>query len=179
MPSPTYVALAKTVLTGSQASITFSSIPSTYTDLILVVSSRQQDSGSYFEQFYLEFNGSATAVYSQTMVRGNSSVAGSNQNSTQAYFNYLYQTGPSNTANTFGSVEIYIPNYTGSTNKVMSSTSVVENNSTTAGESWIAGAAQLWRNTSAINQIKLTASGGGAGNFTSGSRFDLYGIKNS
>lgn len=179
MPTPTYVALAKTVLSSAQASVTFASIPSTYTDLVLVVSSRQQDAGTFYEQFYLEFNGSATAVYSQTMVRGNSSVTGSNRNSAQAYFNYLYQTGPSNTASTFGSVEIYIPNYTGSANKVMSSTSVVENNSATAGESWIAGAAQLWGNTSAINQIKLTASGGGAGNFVSGSRFDLYGIKNS
>lgn len=177
MPTPTYVALAKTVLTGSQASVTFSSIPSTYTDLVLFVSARQ-DTSSYYEQIYLEFNGSSTAVYSQTMVRANSATPASNRNSGQAYFNYLYEPGPSATSNTFSNVEIYIPNYAGSTNKIMSSTSVSENNSSTDSQWWLDGAAHLWGNTAAINQIKLTASGA-PGNFVSGSRFDLYGIKNS
>jgi hypothetical protein len=80
------------------------------------------------------------------------------------------------TANTFGNGELYIPNYAVSANKVMSATSVAENNSTTDGQTRIAADAGLWANTAAITSVTFIPS---SGSIDAGSRFDLYGIKSS
>jgi hypothetical protein len=76
------------------------------------------------------------------------------------------------TASTFGNIEYYIPNYTGSTYKSISMDSVAENNTTTAYAILEAG---LWSDTSAINRINLTSEN--AANFVQHSTFHLYGIK--
>lgn len=177
MPSPTYVAIAKTVLTGTQSIITFSSIPSTYTDLLLKISARTNTASPIFETIFLELNGVATATYSQTMIRGNSSTAASNTNSGQTRWNYLYTSSSGATSNTFSNVEIYFPSYTSSLNKIVSSNSVSENNSSSADQASINSVSHLWSNTNVINQIKLTRSS--TGDFIAGSRFDLYGISKS
>ena len=173
MPTPTYVALAKTVLTGTQASITFSPIPSTYTDLLILVSARSDRSSQAIDPIKIRFNG-ATADTNLTsrQVYASGTSAGSQSN---AYANTGYATGSATTSNTFASIEIYIPNYAGNTNKPISSTSANENNSATTYE--IDGIAGLWSSTNAITEIILLPNTGP--NFVSGSRFDLYGIKNS
>jgi hypothetical protein len=72
MPTPTYVAIAKTVLSSNQAEITFSSIPSTYTDLVVLVSARSASGGSTSDNVALRLNGSTT-TYSYTFLSGNGS----------------------------------------------------------------------------------------------------------
>lgn len=183
MPSPTYVAIAKTVLTGSQASVTFSSIPSTYTDLLVVFSVRGDATyeANNGDAMAMRINGSSTAQYSVTYVTGQGSATSSGRRTTGNADSFIRVYGGANydsaTANTFSSGEIYIPNYTGSTNKPISTSSVFENNSATVNA--IYAQAQLWGNTSAITSLEFTYTFNASSRFVSGSRFDLYGIKNS
>jgi hypothetical protein len=173
MPTPTYVAIAKTVLTGSQADVTFSSIPSTYTDLLLTVSSRG-DRAVASETISIQFNGDTATNYSLTDIASYGSTVSSSRTTSAVKIYNLYTVGANGTSNTFGSFEVYIPNYTASTNKPVSvSLADIYNDTATMINSGLAG---LWRNSSAINSIKLFPF---SGNFVSGSRFDLYGIKNS
>lgn len=85
----------------------------------------------------------------------------------------FYISSSSDTANTFGSSEIYIPSYAVSQNKPLSGFSVRESN---AAAPWIAVVADLWRNTATVSSILLTSRGT---SFATGSSFYLYGIKNS
>lgn len=173
MPT-TYQLIASNTLGSSAASVTFSSIPNTYTDLVLKWSARTDASGSQYDSIYLKFNGNS-ANYSRVTLRGNGAAAASQIASNQTEANILISaSAPTGTANTFSNVELYIPNYAGSTNKPFSSFSAQENNTTTA---FIFANANLWSNTSAITSIALTPEIGP--NFVSGSSFFLYGIKKS
>lgn len=167
MPAPTYVAIAKTVLTGSQATIEFTSIVSTYTDLVVKISSRNTASNNYYE---VRFN-SLTTNLSGTYIQSNSSTVVSGR-----FQPYGRMNDSTTTANTFDSGEFYIPNYAGSTNKVISLDSASENNSAAANAALMTPMAGLWSSTAAITSIQIVPSGG---NFASGTRVDLYGIKNS
>ena len=173
----TYTLISSNTLSSSAASVTFSSIPSTYTDLVLRISARMSNGGATDSVLDLEFNSSTAANYSNTNLRGDGSTAASNRYTTTTAFPYLRFTysmnGSATTASTFNNGEIYIPNYAGSTNKVASNFSVLENNATAAGLNAGAG---LWQITSAITQIKISTS---SDTYASGSSFYLYGIKNS
>lgn len=160
----------QTVGSGGAASVTFSSIPQTFTDLKLVVSARSSASGNY-ASIRVSFNGTAyTSNFSAKGLYGNGSSAAS-ENWTQSDF--LWATGSSATASTFASNEIYIPNYTSSNNKSMSVDMVTENNATTALAYLLAG---LWSNSAAITSITLTSASGTLAEF---SEFTLYGISSS
>ncbi len=174
MASSRYL-ISSTTLGSSTASVTFSGIPSTYTDLCIKISARTDESGATESQILVEYNGSATAVYSNTRLRGSGSAAASLRNSNEAYIRIPDGTpGPSATSNTFSNGEIYIPSYTVSQYKPASLVSMAENNATAA---YMDAEAGLWQNTSAISSIKLSPNAGV--NFVSGSSFYLYGLKNS
>lgn len=177
----TYTLISSNVLTSSAASVTFSSIPATYTDLVLRISARAENAGANGLNIDLRFNGDTASNYSYVVLRGNSSVANSGAIGNQ---NYLRLQAAANTdlstSNTFSNWETYIPSYAVSQNKPISSYWVQENNSSTASESFIIAQAGLWRNTAAITSIaiaNLTESP--AKNFLSGSSFYLYGISNA
>ena len=174
MPN-TYTLISSNVLSSSAASVTFSAIPSTYTDLVILYSART-DLSSSGDAVNIKFNGSSVAEYSYTTIRGNGSTATSFRSSsdTRLTITNAGADGATATANTFGSVEIYIPSYTASQNKPSSVFAVQENNATGA---FINPIANLWSNTSAITSIAFTSDN--AANFVSGSSFYLYGIKNS
>lgn len=174
----TYTQIGNTVTVGSggTASITFSSIPSTFTDLCLKISARTNRSdGVGFDNISLQFNGSATGYSMRLIYATGTSALSVNSSSTASTFQY----GTSNaaTANTFGNSEVYIPNYAGSTNKSFSSDSVTENNSNASNATIVGLSASLWSNTEAINSIGLTL---GAGlSFNQYTTASLYGINNS
>ena len=111
----TYTLISSNTLSSSAASITFSSIPATYTDLVLrwsVNTSSLQDGGIYF-------NGTlGTTNYSRTFLAGNGATASSSRNSNREIIDLDYLA--SATANTFASGEMYLPNYAGSANKPLS-----------------------------------------------------------
>lgn len=163
----TYTLIDKTTLGSNQSSITISSIPSTYTDLQVLVSLRASVDG---EGIYLQFNGSSSG-YTHKMLTGSGSSA-SSQTPGQTDKGALgYST--TTTSNTFGNLGIYVPNYTSSNYKSWSSDGVQEANATAAYMNMVAG---LWSNTAAINSITFLM---GTGTIQSGSSFYLYGIKNS
>lgn len=167
----TYEAIATvTVGAGGASNITFSSIPATYTDLVLKVSIRSdRTSASNVDDVKIAFNGVSTNQ-SARILQGN----GSSASSATDTLIYGYCTNNSATANTFGNQEFYIPNYAGSNNKSISGDSVAETNGTTV---WMDLMAGLWSSSSAINQITLTPYTGP--NFMQYSTATLYGIKNS
>lgn len=166
----TYIPIAKTVLTGTQATVTFSGIPATYTDLLLVMSARSDYAGGYGDIVKIRYNnsGADTNLTSRRIQGYNAAVT----SGSSAFLYFGIMSTSLGTSNTFASAEVYIPNYTGSTNKPASSTSVMEQNDTT--NYFLQAHAGLWSDTTAINRIDLISNTGS--NFVSGSRFDLYGI---
>lgn len=156
--------IADSLVESPVTSVTFSSIPSGYTDLILKVSARNTSSGDWF---HLNFNNS-TANFSGRQLFGTGSGAFSytKTDGTEAFVN----NNGSTTANTFSNSELYIPNYAGSNNKSFSIDSVTENNGTTAYLVLYAG---LWSNTAAITSITLIAN---SNSLAANSTFTLYGV---
>lgn len=171
----TYQAIASvTVGSGGAGSIDFTSIPSTFTDLVLKVSARTSGStANGWQSGALTFNGS-TSGYSGILLAGRGDLAPVSITSATSSIEFaFYSNDASSTASTFANNEIYIPNYAGSTNKSISSDIAEENNAARALAGLCAG---LWSNSAAINQITLTSNNG---NFAQYSTAYLYGIKNS
>lgn len=159
-----------TASAGSASSIAFTSIPQTYTDLKLVLSGRSTVAENAVSG---AFNGS-TANFSNLILYGSGSGAVSNRPGGGTGNNtVMYQNFSTDTASVFANSELYIANYTGSTNKSFYSNSALENNATTSYQLFLAG---LWSQTAAITSITLTIA---AGNFAQYSSASLYGIKNS
>lgn len=159
-----------TVGSGGASSIDFTSIPSTYKDVVVKLSSRTASGGA--SDVLIQFNTDSTSGnYSERQIQGaGSGTPGSGTGNQQS----ATSSGSTDTASTFANSEIYVPNYAGSTAKSYSVDSVTENNATTAYATLRAG---LWTGTAAINAIKLTHNGGAS--FAQYSSATLYGIKNS
>jgi hypothetical protein len=175
MPA-TYVNIASQTLGSNTATVTFSSIPGTYTDLVIKASIRGNDA-SQREYMLTRFNSDTGTNYSNTRLNINSTTDGgqSVRQSNQTSITFFYSgDGNGATANTFGNAEVYIPSYTVSQNKPMFHHGTEEQNQT---QSFMAIQAGLWRNTSAITSITITPVVGTS--FLTGSSFYLYGIKNS
>jgi len=164
--------IGKTTLGSAASSITFSSIPATYTDLILVCSLRSNYTAGNDDYALLQFNGeTATTNYSFRTLQKDGGSVGSASVTGVASVAYLRVCSANHTASTFASNEVYIPNYAGSTNKSVSTTGAAENN----GTAQIMGAyAGLWANTAAINEVRIVVGAGT--NFVADSSAFLYGI---
>jgi hypothetical protein len=151
-------------LTSGQGSIVFSGIPQDFTDLYVSVSARCTGTGNTLNVTFNE----NTSGYSNQTLQGNGGSGSSFANFTR----YAALIGMANeTSNTFGSSNIYIPNYTGSSNKSYSTDGASENNATQAYQAIIAG---LWNNSSPITSIAFIPLDG---TFVAGSSISLYGIK--
>lgn len=160
----TYEAIATQTLGSAAASVTFSSIPSTYTDLRLVVAATSS-SGSNIDA-YVRFNSDSGTNYSATYLYGNGTSAGSGRTS-NATLIYLTQATAISSTQTNRLVDVM--NYSNATTY---KTMLMRENDTANATGTLVG---LWRSTSAINQIVIT----GSANFATGSVFSLYGIKNA
>jgi hypothetical protein len=170
----TYTLIASsTVGSGGAANIEFTSIPATYTDLVVYLSSRTTAS-DILGAVIMQFNDTTTS-YSSREIDGTGSSAASYSRSTLDNGLYCGSNGGNTaTSNTFGNMSIYIPNYTSANYKSVSIDAVQENNATEAHQTLLAG---LWSNTSAITKIKLYGYSGV--NFMQYSTAYLYGISNS
>ena len=159
-----------TVGSGGASSIEFTSIPATYTDLLVKGSIRLDTTAQAqgWQDMTLQFN-SSTSTYTGKRLVGTGSTTASASDEL-----YYFATNNNATANTFNNFEIYIPNYTNSTQKSLSSDSVTENNGTAALTLLGAG---LWNGTSASTSIKLLSPS--SYNLLQYSTAYLYGIKNS
>jgi len=166
----TYEAIASTTLTSSQATVTFSSIPSTYTDLVFITSMLQDGSATDTNAF-IQLNSSTSSVYSRTGLRGNGSTATSFRSLNDDCLVLSVDSDASNWAlSTF-----HFMNYS---NTTTFKTVITRQNKASA---LVDAIVYLWRDTSAINAISITASdnrgSGVADKFVAGSTFSLYGIK--
>lgn len=174
MPANTYTLIEKITVGAAGASeITFTSIPQTYTDLVIKSSIRSSLSANQ-DEILLKFNGSTTSYsYRQLYggAAGGSIVTGSGAGGPSPIFSGVIP-ATNNTASTFGSNEMYIPNYAGSNYKSVSIDSVSENNASTYFQ--LNFFASLWSNTSAITSVTLYSTYGA--NFAQYSTFYLYGI---
>jgi hypothetical protein len=171
MPA-TYTLISSNVLTSSAASVTFSAIPATYTDLVVRCSVRTDNSSSD-DSLKINYNNDSTSLYSTVFIRGDGASINTAV-STVAYINARIVDAATATSNTFASTEIYIPSYTASQSKPTSVFFAQEDNSTTA---YIGAVAGLYRSNTAISRIDFSLVSGP--NFVSGSSFYLYGISNA
>lgn len=157
----TYEAITTQTLGSNQSTITLSSIPQTYTDLIIVANGASTSGGAMFAKF----NGDTGSNYSCSYFYGDgSSVAGGrNLNQNGGIF------GSRNGIGTQGGGVMQINNYSNtSTYKVMFSRQFGHNQVV-----WFSTG--RWANTAAITSISFTDESGGQ--FTTGFTITLYGIK--
>jgi hypothetical protein len=168
----TYTLIASsTAGSGGVASITFSSIPATYTDILVKLSARCTT--GTIRNLYLNLNSDTGSNYPFRILYGNGASAASTNSTSEGFSDTAwvgYLGGSTTTASTFGNVEIYIPNYTVSAYKSISSDSVYENNGSTAYSSMHAA---IWNSTSAITSLTLKANSGNLAEFSTAY---LYGI---
>lgn len=155
-----------TVGAGGAGTMSFSNIPQSGTDLLLLVSARSTNNLAGLT-YYARLNGSAANAYVHRSLIGN----GTNPSSDTATNTYIYmgninQAG--NTANTFNSTALYISNYTSSNQKSMSLDTVTENNATQAFQHIHA---LLWQNTAAITSIDVSEFNN---SFAQGTTASLY-----
>ena len=167
----------KTATADGTSSITFSSIPQTYTDLKLVWTGRNSRNVYVACYTLVQFNGSTSNYTYKTLQAVGTGVASQDQTGTGVSTGFAigFTSNDNNTANTFGSNELYIPNYTSSNYKSVSGDGVSEDNSATTGLLMTAG---LWSDTAAITSITLTPSVGTTFDWINNSTFYLYGISN-
>ena len=163
--------------TSTSSSVTFSSIPQTYTDLKLVISARDSSTGANWSRIKFAFNGtSSTTNWSGKELYGTGSGSASTYNyGTSDSAAGGFATTADATSNTFGNTEIYIPNYTSANKKSVSTDGVSENNATTA---YAVLNANLISTSNPITDIQIIAVYG-SGLYQIHSTFYLYGIKNS
>jgi hypothetical protein len=160
---------SKTLATAA-ASIEFTSIPQTYTDLVVLISSRAADTGSNGRRdLRVTINGLSTG-YTGRELRGFDSAAVGSTTSSSTYWDMMRMPDNTATASTFGSAILYFPNYFTTGAKSVSMDSVSENNSSTSYYLSIAGGLQS--NTSAITSVAF-ANGT---TMAIGTTASLYGI---
>ena len=168
-----------TVGAGGAANITFNSIPNTYTDLLLKVSSRDDRSGQPNGDLAVQIGLSGTintgSIYSQRRLYGASTFSGSDSTSAATSASVGMSDSATATASTFSNNELYFPNYAGSTNKSFSVDGVSENNASSG--SWQVFNAGLAATTNAITDIRLTSFFGTG--FVQYTTAYLYGISNA
>ena len=164
----TYEPIATTTLGSAASSITFSSIPSTYTDLRLVlVGKASAVANPYQMQFNSDTSGSSTN-YSTTQLYGNGSSVASNRYTSTSQINIGDDlSGQSNTIPSATFVDIF--SYAGSTYKTILCNAVQDKN----GSGTVFCNVGLWRSTAAITTITLTDVGT---TFATGTTATLYGI---
>lgn len=170
----TFSLIASNTLTALAADFTFSSIPQTYTDLVLRANIRDNNNGVAQSYLAIQFNGSSSTVYSRTVLRNNNgntaiSTRANNQTSIESY---PTGSGSTATANAFSPFEMYIPNYTSTSNIPFSYVGIAESNVGAVIEAQGINAG-LWLGNAAITSIYIDAET----NFVAGCSFYLYGIK--
>ena len=154
-----------TVGAGGAASIEFTGIPGTATDLLVVLSLRNIGFGS---AYYGRFNGDAGNNYVQRRLYGTgSSVASQSFTSTELI---VFQNEDNDTANTFSSSSLYISNYANTGAKSASLDVVTENNASNAEQGMYAIS---YTGTAAITSLTFLAS---SGNLAQYSTVSLYTI---
>jgi len=161
--SNTYDSIQSITLTTGSSDVTFSSIPQTYTDLV-IVSANAVAPGGY--AYTVRVNSDTGNNYSTTRLIGNGTSATSDRGNNQ---NWIYAGSVKSSTDPIGNLIINLMNYSNTTTY---KTILVRTNNDNANTALSAG---LWRNTAAITSVSIGAEF--STNFVVGSTFTLYGIK--
>jgi hypothetical protein len=154
----TYEYIAKTTLSSAQSTITLSSIPSTYTDLVLIIRGGLTSAGSV----QIQYNGDTGSNYSNTAMWGYGSGQGSSRN---------LNATKGELGGSWSSTTVFVHNIQNYSNTTTYKTSLGRYSDAT---DTVGASVVLWRSTAAINQIVLTNNGT---TYVSGTNVTLYGIK--
>ena len=164
----TYVALASTTLTTTTASVTFSSISSAYTDLVIVVTGQGVYTSTDFLDVGMQYNGDTGSNYSTTRIRGYASEVNGARNSSETSIRAAFIHGLVTASAVHSSMSINIFNYSNTTTY---KTMVSRSGYPTAVSANIG----LWNSTSAITSVLLKNNDSASG-FHTGTTFQLFGI---
>jgi len=165
MPN-TYTELLKTTLGTATNSVTISSIPSGYTDLVLVINA----GSSAGADANFRLNGDSGSNYSRTSITGNGSAAGSSRTSNAIIGRLNFNGYPFGAA---GDTTI-IAHFMNYANTTTYKTVISRANQASLGTDAVVN---LWRSTAAINSIEILSTA--AATYVAGSTFSLYGIANA
>lgn len=170
MPT-TYEPIATTTLGSSSVGVTFSSIPSTYTDFRVIISGTSSGTSTKYITFNNETLAGAQTTYSDTYLYGNGSSALSNRDTNSNSILFLSKNVGISSTSPFISV-IDVMSYS---NTSISKTCLISNSNAAGGS--VERIVALWRNTTAINAISFLNTAGSGHQWNTGSTFTLYGIK--
>jgi len=160
-----------TVGSGGASSVTFSSIPSTWTHLQIRAMARSTESGSTNTNAFFQFNGDTGSNYSEHQLAGDGSSASASAGTSQVWAYTGLTTGNSSSANMYGAFIVDVLDYAnGNKNKTIKTLSGNDQN----GSGYVLLRSGAWYSTSAISSIVITPGGGSWQQYT---QFALYGIK--
>jgi len=162
----TYEPIATTTLSSASPTVTFSSISSSYTDLVLVA----QLTTAAATNMRIRFNGNSGSNYGSTHMGGNGGTTYGTPEATNTAGLIDYGGGYPNGG--ASSVSTYVINLNNYSNTTTWKTWLNRASNAGTGTEITAG---VWRQTSAINEVQIRTSSGG--NMSVGSIFTLYGIK--
>jgi hypothetical protein len=171
----TYEPIATQTLSSAAASVTFSSISGTYTDLVIICSIQSTSAANTDSRYWLRFNNDSATNYSTTYLVGNGTAASSTRDSNRSQIDNLT---PISTTAEFTLVTYNVMNYSNATTyKTALQRAGQQNNNTGVGGtgSFVGTAVSLWRSTAAINRVDVICAVNGQ--FAIGSTFTIYGIK--
>lgn len=171
----TYTIISSYTVSGSSTnSFSFTSIPNTFTDLLLWVSARVDRAGSSRSGMRLTFNNSATDYQYQRFIAydGNNQIGESQ--STEAFMPFMDATANTTGSSIFAISKFYITGYAVSANKAFGADSVTPNDATSPFVvEWNGG---RWADNTAISSIQIS---GNTYNFLPNTTAYLYGISNA
>ena len=171
-----FTVIDHTELTGLTASWSKTSIPSSYDHLLIVASIRSSKSSNSDKVGLQMGNGSLDTGtnYSETMLQASTATPSSGRATAFDDIEFIYVSADSTTADTFGTVKIWIPHYANTANyKQAICTSTAENASTTDGAWYLTVTAGLWQSTSAVDAVGIKETGDDLMEY---STFTLYGV---
>ena len=170
-----FTVIDHTELTGATASWSKTSIPSSYDHLLIVASIRSSKSSNSDKVGLQMGNGSLDTGtnYSETTLQASTATPTSRRATAFDHIEFIYVSADSTTADTFGTVKIWIPHYTSSNYKQAICTSTAENASTTDAAWVLTVTAGLWQSTSAVDAVGIKETGDDLMQY---STFTLYGV---
>lgn len=160
----TYEAIATNTVTSTVSSVTFSSIPSTYTDLVIV--GNVLGNGSVSIDF--QFNGDTATNYSYTVLDGDGATASSNRQTNTTNIQFA---GWSRNLNSTTNPSTMIANIMNYSNTTTNKTAVIRSMALGTAGDCVDAFVGTWRSTAAITSITIR------GSVVSGTTYSLYGIK--
>lgn len=161
----TYTLIASNTLGSAASSLTFSSIPATYTDLVLVCSY----TGTAVLDTRVYLNSDTGTNYSATRLMGDGTSATSNRSTNRGWIDLNYVGGIGTTAPT-----VSILNLMDYANTTIYKTTLLRANELSGTYQGVEAIVAMWRNTAAISNIQIATN---TSTFTAGSTFKLYGIE--